>query len=33
MAIVADAEAHVAAMNLAAPYLVADSSGRDNANS
>ena len=32
MAIVADAEAHVAAMNLAAPYLMADSSGRDNAN-
>ncbi len=32
MAIVADADAHVAAMSLAGPYLVADPGQRDNAN-
>jgi glutamate/tyrosine decarboxylase-like PLP-dependent enzyme len=32
MAIVADADAHVAAMNLAGPYLVADPGQRDNTN-
>jgi glutamate/tyrosine decarboxylase-like PLP-dependent enzyme len=32
MAIVADADAHIAAMSLAGPYLVADSGQRDNTN-